>query len=373
MKALTFSEAKGVTVEEKAVPELLSGHALIQVLVGGICSTDIQITKGYVPGYNHTLGHEFIGKVIKCEDSLIVGARVVADINVCDPARKDAYEEPTFWRNHEPNRTVLGIIGRDGAFSEFICLPVRNLHVVPQSIPDKVAVFAEPLAAACRIVEQGLLTRGMKAAVVGIGKLGALVAQVLLSEGKRWGVSSVTAVGKHQATLDMLQETQGEGKPALCKRLLRDLTDNEKAGYFDLVVDTTGTPEGFHLALGMTRPMGTVVLKSTCSTAPSASALKEIPWQVHANDIVVNEKRVIGSRCGPFPLALQLLQKHPEIRQLCEKMVTAEYALSDGVNAVEKAKEKGVLKVLLHALGGGGDGWAVEVGVQAGSNTANGS
>ena len=319
-------------MEEVAVPRAsIDGEAVIKVLRAGICSTDLEITRGYVPGYDHTLGHEFVGRVVDAPgEPSLVGSRVVGEINCpCEPC---THPDPVFVRNHAPVRTVLGIIGKDGTMAEFCTLPVANLHSVPDDVSDAEACFAEPLAAACRIVEQHAIQPGDAVAVIGDGKLGILIAHVLASQG-----FSIAFFGRHERKLALV--------PAAARRVVvTAATASEEAAAFDVVVEASGSPQGIQLALALTRPLGTLVLKSTCSTATEASAAAT--WGAIANDVVVNEKRIVGSRCGPFPPAMELL-RDAATKRLVNAMVDAAVPLADGAAAMEAAGRKGALKVQL--------------------------
>ncbi|EIE23546.1 GroES-like protein [Coccomyxa subellipsoidea C-169] len=330
MQALKFSESCGLLLEKHhEKPTAAADEASIRVIRAGVCSTDLEILKGYVPGYDHILGHEFVGVVESCASRpQLEGKRVVGEIN-CACSGAEAHPDPIFNRNHSPGRTVLGIIGRNGTMAEYLTLPVVNLHLVPDQITDKEACFAEPLAAACRIAEQQVSQKGDKVAVIGDGKLGLLVAQALVVQGH----TGLVHFGKHEHKLSLVQGSSWE--------VVDDSTSSCHAQEFDVVVEASGSSQGITLASAMTRPMGTLILKSTCSALNDP----DMPvWSNIANDIVVNEKRLQGSRCGPFGPALEALQD-ARLKQLLEKMVTQTFHISDGVKAIEKAQTKGVLKV----------------------------
>lgn len=314
MRALVFDGTPRVI--EVPMPRPKPGEALVRVLSAGICNTDLEILKGYMR-FQGTLGHEFVGLVETCANSHLRGKRVVGEINCackqCDYCR---LEMP----NHCMNRTVLGIVNRDGAFAEYLTLPEENLHLVPQSIRDDVAVFAEPVAAAFRILDQVTLTAEDRVVVLGDGKLGQLVAQVLWLQTK-----NLVCVGKHGWKLELLK--------ALRIPTAHAAEPTERGA--DLVVEATGSHEGFGRALELVRPEGTIVLKTTI-THPTALDMS-LP--------VVNEVRIIGSRCGPFRPALEALSMGTvEVRP----MVTETYGLRDGVQALERAASNDVLKVILH-------------------------
>ncbi|MDY7039502.1 MAG: alcohol dehydrogenase catalytic domain-containing protein [Chloroflexota bacterium] len=298
------------------VPPPLPNEALIRVKLAGICNTDLEVLRGY-KRFHGVLGHEFVGVVEVCVDApALIGRRVVGEINAacgeCPPCRAG---HPT----HCLNRNVPGILDRDGAFAEFLTMPVDNLHPVPDQISDRVAVFTEPLAAACEIPEQVHLHPTDRVVVLGDGKLGLLVAQVVGLTG-----CDLLVVGRHEKKLDILRR---QGIPTA----LAGKSGDVRA---DVVVDCTGHPDGFLAARAMVRPRGTLVLKSTFRSVN----------QVDLTGLVVDEVRLVGSRCGPFAPALRLLA-----RGLIdvESLIDAVYPLDEGLAAIERAKTKGTLKVLL--------------------------
>lgn len=291
------------------------GEALVRVRLAGICNTDLEIVRGYM-GFRGVLGHEFVGVVEDAEDRSLVGRRVVGEINAyCGECPTCRAGRPT----HCPNRTTLGIWGRDGAFAEYLTLPARNLHVVPDDIPDEAAVFTEPLAAALEILEQVHLHPTDRVVVLGDGKLGLLVAQVLGLMG-----CDLTVVGHHRGKLDILAR---RGIPTALESEIEGLTA-------DVVVECTGRPEGFAVAWHILRPRGMLVLKSTYHGRVEADL----------TGLVVDEITLVGSRCGPFPPALRLLQ-----RGLVDvlSLVSEVYPLAQGVEAFARAAAPGTLKVLL--------------------------
>jgi len=293
-------------------------RALIKVHLAGICSTDLQIFKGYM-GFTGVPGHEFVGSVIEGRRDL-VGKRVVGEINFgcgqCEACRRDL-------ARHCPNRSVMGILKADGAFAEYLATPVENLHVVPDSIDDEEAVFVEPLAAAFEILTQIQLDPGDEVLVLGDGKLGNLCAQALRLSGAK-----ITALGKHPDKLTLIK------KAGVRTVLLNDWQPR----LFDVVVEATGSVSGLELALGAVRPRGTLILKSTIAGN----------HQVSLAPIVINEINVIGSRCGPFPEALEALAGgRVSVTPLIEKI----YSLDDGVTAVAHAAGRGARKILLRAEG----------------------
>jgi len=292
-------------------------RAVIKVHLAGICSTDLQIFKGYM-GFKGVPGHEFVGSVSEGPRDL-VGQRVVGEINFgcgeCDYCRRDL-------TRHCPNRTVMGILNADGAFAEYVAVPVENIHVVPESVPDEEAVFTEPLAAAFEILTQVQLDPGDEVLVLGDGKLGNLCAQALRLSGAK-----ITALGKHAEKLALIK------KAGVRTIQLKDW----KPRLFDIVVEATGSANGLELALSAVRPRGTLILKSTIAGN----------HQVSLAPVVINEINVIGSRCGPFPDALAALAA----RQVSvTPLIEAIYSLNDGVAAVDHAGKRGARKILLRAL-----------------------
>jgi threonine dehydrogenase-like Zn-dependent dehydrogenase len=291
------------------------GEALVRVRLAGICNTDLEIVRGYM-GFRGVLGHEFVGTVEEAEDRSLIGQRVVGEINAyCGACSTCRAGRPT----HCPHRTTLGIWGRDGAFAEYLTLPVRNLHRVPDTISDEEAVFTEPLAAALEILEQVHLRPTDRVVVLGDGKLGLLVAQVLALMG-----CDLLAVGRHQEKLAILAR---RGIPTA-------LASEAEGLAADVVVECTGRPEGFTAARRILRPRGMLVLKSTYHGGVEADL----------TGLVVDEITLVGSRCGPFPPALRMLERGlMDVRSL----ISAIYPLARGVEASARAAEPGVLKVLL--------------------------
>jgi threonine dehydrogenase-like Zn-dependent dehydrogenase len=276
------------------------------------------LLRGYYP-YTGILGHEFVGVVEQGPEHL-KGQRVVGEINaVCGQCRFCRSGQPT----HCENRTVLGIVNRNGAFAEYLCLPIENLHRVPDNVPTDVATFTEPVAAALEIQQQVKVSPAERVLVVGDGKLGQLVAQTLAVIG-----CDLLVVGRHQEKLANLaaRGIQTGGEDAVADRA------------FDLSVECTGNPAGFAIARRALRPRGTLVLKSTYAGQLTFDA----------SSLVVDEITLIGSRCGPFPAALDLLASG---RVDVEPLIHARYPLSEGLAAFERASTKGVLKVLLDISG----------------------
>jgi threonine dehydrogenase-like Zn-dependent dehydrogenase len=292
----------------------MTSTALIKVHLAGVCSTDLQIFKGYM-GFKGVPGHEFVGSVSDGPREF-VGKRVVGEINFacgyCDVCRRDL-------GRHCPNRKVMGILNVDGAFAEYASVPVENLHIVPDHVSDEDAVFTEPLAAAFEILTQVELSPADEVLVLGDGKLGNLCAQVLHLTGAK-----VTTLGKHADKLALI-------KTAGVRTIL--LSDWQ-ARLFDVVVEATGSAAGLELALSAVRPRGTLVLKSTIAGNHQTSLAP----------IVINEINVIGSRCGPFPDALAALAaRQVSVTPLIEKI----YSLDDGVAAMTHAATQGTRKILL--------------------------
>ena len=318
MKALRFENGR-LSLADVDAPAR-EGEALVRVRLAGVCNTDLEIARGYA-GFEGTLGHEFVGVVERAPGAPeLEGQRVVGEINAgcgrCQWCRAgDA--------RHCPERTVLGIHGRDGAFAEYLQLPASNLLPVPDEVPDERAVFTEPLAAACAIVERVRFEPEMRVAVVGDGKLGLLCAQAL----KVTTGAGVTLVGRHDAKLDV---ARSRGVRAL-------KTDELPASYaraFDVAVEASGSPAGLATALKLVRPRGTLVLKSTFHGMT----------ELNAAPVVVDEISIVGSRCGRFRPALELLRRDAvEVDALVHEV----FPLSEGVRAMERAAEPGVLKVLL--------------------------
>ncbi|MFN2244458.1 MAG: MDR/zinc-dependent alcohol dehydrogenase-like family protein, partial [Anaerolineae bacterium] len=291
------------------------GEVRIRTILAGICNTDLEIVRGYA-GFSGVLGHEFVGIVDQAEDPAWLGRRVVGEINAaCGNCPTCRAGRPT----HCPNGTTLGIHERDGVLAEYFCLPAVNLHLVPDAVPDDVAVFTEPLAAACEILEQVHAHPSDRAVVLGDGKLGLLVAQTLALTG-----CNLTAVGRHP---DKLAKLAARG-------IATQVGDEGLESSADLVVECTGQPEGFLAARKMVRPRGTMVLKSTYHG--------EI--QADLSRLVVDEVTLVGSRCGPFAPALRLLaQQLVDVKSLIE----AEYPLADALVAFQHAARRGALKVLI--------------------------
>ncbi|MDX6694890.1 MAG: hypothetical protein QOF02_2493 [Blastocatellia bacterium] len=306
-----------VAVAEVAEP-CDAREARVRVTLSGICNTDVEIVRGYA-GFAGTLGHEFVGVVEEAPGAAeLVGRRVVGEINAgCGHCALCVAGDA----RHCPGRTVLGIVGRDGAHAEVLQLPIVNLLPVPDEVEDERAVFTEPLAAAYGITERVAISAETRLAVIGDGKLGLLCAQALKLKG-----ASVLLVGKHEEKMRLVAARGIETTtPGEASRREREM---------DVVVEASGGEQGFALALRLLRPRGSLVLKSTFHGAMAIDAAR----------LVVDEISVVGSRCGRFAPALELLrQRAVDV----ESLISEEYALGQGVRALERAMEKGVLKVLL--------------------------
>jgi len=313
MKALLYDGE--LKLSSKPCPKPRPGEALIRVSLAGICNTDLEITKGYM-GFQGVLGHEFVGVVEEAEEEGWLGKRVVGEIN-CYCGECPLCQRGLF--THCPERTTLGIWGRDGAFAEYFTLPLANLHPVPEEVPDEEAVFVEPLAAALEILEQIEVKPKDKVLVLGDGKLGLLVAQVLALQD-----CDLLVVGHHAHKLEILNRLS----------IATHLSQGPLERSFDIVVDCTGTPEGFTQALELLRPRGTLVLKSTYHGET----------KVDLSRLVIDEITLVGSRCGPFIPALELLRKGlVDVTSL----ITATLPLDEGVGAFQLAEKGEILKVLL--------------------------
>lgn len=304
-----------VEVRKVPKPRRAEGFASIRLLYGGICNTDLELQRGYY-GYSGIPGHEFVGEVIEAATQTLIGRRVVGEINLA--CGKCSWCKKGLGR-HCPLRTVLGIVKHPGAFREILTLPEDNLHVVPDSIPTEQAVFVEPVAAACEILDQVRIPKGEAVGVLGDGKLGLLVAQVLQASG-----AQVHQFGKHRDKLRIAEAVGVTG----------EISKKVPTSEFNFVVDATGSAKGLRQAISMCRPRGTVVMKSTIHG--------EIP--IDTAPVIVNEITLVGSRCGRFEPALRMLTKR-KIR--VDQMISDVMPLSSASKAFERANERGVLKVLL--------------------------
>src|SRR5690242_731018 len=318
-------ESGRVRLHKVPLPRVPEGFARVRLLAAGICSTDLELQRGYY-GFSGTPGHEFVGEVVSVsgtngDESKWVGKRVVGEINLacgnCDWCKRGL-------GRHCPTRTVLGIVKHPGAFREFLTLPVRNLHRVPNSLSAEEAVFVEPVAAACEILDQVKIPKGERVAVLGDGKLGLLVSQVLQAHGAR-----VHLFGKHRDKMRLV-ESSGVTSEVIPKKLPR--------AAWPYVVDATGSAAGLAAAISMCIPRGTVIMKSTVhglvaiDTAPA----------------IVNEITLVGSRCGRFEAALPLLSSG---KVNVGRMISDEFPLDRAPEAFTCAAKKSVLKVLLRPAG----------------------
>ncbi|HZI51252.1 MAG TPA: alcohol dehydrogenase catalytic domain-containing protein [Terriglobia bacterium] len=311
-------ERRRASIREVGKPRRPARYATIRFLCGGICNTDLELLSGYY-GFSGTPGHEFVGEVVAADDSTLIGRRVVGEINLacqrCDWCSRGL-------GRHCPTRKVLGIVKHPGAFREFLTLPETNLHIVPINVSNHAAVFVEPLAAACEILDQAVFPRQAEIAVLGDGKLGLLVAQVLQASGHE-----VHQFGHHKHKLS-ISENAGVTTEIVRSRL--------PVAAYDWVVEATGTADGLRQAVEMTRPRGTVFMKSTVHGKVA----------VDTAPVIVNEISLIGSRCGRFEPALNLLASG---RIQVASMISEVMPLSTAPSAFGVAARSGVLKVLLEA------------------------
>jgi len=297
-------------------PDPKSGESLVRVSLAGICGTDLEILDGYM-AYNGVLGHEFVGVVEKSQNPDLVGKRVVGEINAgcnkCDSCKNGM-------QRHCPNRTVLGILKRDGAFAEFLSLPEENLHVIPDSITDEQAVFVEPLAAAFEIKEQVSLNSDWKVGVVGDGRLAQMICQVL-----KLSCSDITCFGRHKSKLTNLEKFEIQTKIGI---------DDSDSQSYDLIVEATGSNSGFVDTMKLVKPRGTVILKSTIASREN----------LDLTPTVVNEITLVGSRCGLFKPAIDALATG--IISV-DSMMDSTFPLEKFSDAINHAKKPDTLKVFL--------------------------
>jgi len=305
-----------VSVRRVPKPRRRDGFSLIRLLAGGICNTDLELQRGYY-GFEGRPGHEFVGEVVESDTRSLVGRRVVGEINLA--CRRCAWCRRGLGR-HCPARTVLGIVRHPGAFAEYLTLPDGNLRIVPARVSTEHAVFTEPVAAACEILDQVRIPRGTDVAVLGDGKLGLLIAQVLQARG-----AQVCLFGHHPEKLKIAASIGASTAMA---------GSNLPQAEFDFVVDATGSPGGLRAATGMARPRGTVIMKSTVHGTVG----------IDMAPVIVNELTLVGSRCGRFEPALRLLRSG---KLHLDAMLSDEFALADAPKAFARAAEKGALKVLL--------------------------
>jgi threonine dehydrogenase-like Zn-dependent dehydrogenase len=315
MRALRLSD-KLELVRDAPLPRHPQ-ETLVQVICAGICNTDLEITKGYA-GFEGTLGHEFVGRVVESPRAELIGRRVAGEINVgCGacPLCKSGDSR------HCPSRSVLGIKGRDGAFADYLSLPDANLFEVPDSIDDTAAVFLEPLAAALHILDAIEIDHSTQVAIVGDGKLAQLVIRSLTTTG-----CDITAIGKHESKLSLARVAGARAVP---------LSDAERErGAFDVVIDASGSASGISLAIELVKPTGTIILKSTHHGSTTLSL----------TPVVVNELRIAGSRCGRLGPAIEAMSRGSiDVTSL----ISAVASLDDGPQAFARAGEPGAMKVIL--------------------------
>ena len=321
MKAVVFNDTEGLVLKTdypKPIPQ--KGEALIKVSMAGICNTDAEIIKGYM-GYSGVLGHEFVGIVeeVNGADQSWVGKKVVAEISYgCDSPECPWCAVKNY--RHCPDRHTIGIWRKDGCFAEYITLPTNILFEVPENVIDEQAVFVEPLAAACEITEQLHIEPTHKVVVLGDGKLGLTTALTLNAQNL-----DVTLVGKHQNKLDI---AKAQGVQTM---LLEDL---KVSNNFDVVVEATGSVSGFETSLNLVKPRGVLVLKSTIATGK----------ELNLAPIVINERTVLGSRCGQFGPALRLLKNN---RIDFKPFISKIYSINDAIEGFEANKAKNSIKIIL--------------------------
>lgn len=312
MKALRISNGK-VALEELPAPSANDCEVVIKIDKAGVCNTDLEIIKGY-HNFSGTMGHEFVGTVYDAHDRSFIGKRVVADIN---QACMKCHVCESGGMHHCPDRTVVGIVNKDGAFAEYLSTTVTSLVEVPRDLALEKVVFAEPVAAALEIQEQLELDNQNAICVIGDGKLGLLIAMTLDKNGY-----DVHLVGRHPERLERLGDFRGK------------YTKSASEKSYAVVIEATGNPQGFQSAMSLVRPKGHLVLKSTYAA----------PFQFNPSMLVVNEINVIGSRCGPMEKAVQMIA--------CGKLdpsslIDAQMSLDQGVEALRRAQEPGTIKVLI--------------------------
>lgn len=325
MRALVLTAAGLELQQNRPVPVLTQNEVLVAVHLAGVCATDIELTRGYKGGFRGVLGHEFVGTVVAAptEHASWMGQRVVGEINVgcgqCSLCRRGLHK-------HCRQRTALGIQGRDGAFAEYVALPAANLHAAPPEVSDEQAVFTEPLAAAFEILEQVPVGPDTRVIVQGDGRMGLLCTAVLATTG-----CDLTIIGRHPDKLALAAANANVHAEIVSDEVYTRL----QAHPADVVVEVTGSPRGFEAALGLVRPQGVIVLKSTF-----ADRLR----QFDISHLVVDEVSLVGSRCGPFDKALAAIAAG-SVDVL--PLINARYPLSDGLAAFAYASERGILKVLI--------------------------
>jgi threonine dehydrogenase-like Zn-dependent dehydrogenase len=323
MRALRFDSTLTLH-EDYPLPPLGPGESLVRVLKAGICNTDLELMRGYM-GFTGVLGHEFVGIVEESSDPSLVGTRVAGEINAyCGECDTCLAGNPT----HCPHRTTLGIDRRDGTHAEYTVLPTRNLLRVPDNVTDDEALFTEPLAAACEILEQLSIRPSDRVAVIGDGKLGLLVAQVIALTGCQLHV-----IGRHEDKLEILAR-----RGIATEAVARGEESRLPAKWANVAVECTGNASGFHTARRLVRPRGTIVLKSTYQGS----------LDLDISALVVDEIHLLGSRCGPFAPALRLLEQGlVDVKSL----IAARYPLDEALAAFEHASRPGTMKVVLEMTG----------------------
>lgn len=314
MRALVFDNALRYRTDYP-IPKPGENETLVRIACAGICNTDLEITKGYM-GFKGVLGHEFVGVVEDSGEKGLGGKRVVGEINLgCGKCAYCMKGVP----NHCPSRSVLGILNKEGAFADYLTIPIQNLHIIPDYVSDEEAVFVEPLAAAFEILEQVNIRPADRVCVLGDGKLGLLVAQVLSMTG-----CDLVAAGRHREKLSIL------GKRGIKTQLSSEIMGRG----FDYVVECTGSASGLGSAVSLVRPKGIIILKTTAANREA----------IDLNSLVIDEISLVGSRCGPFEPAIRALEKRSvDVKPLISRV----FPLEEGVEAFRYASEKGVLKVLL--------------------------
>ncbi len=314
MKGLWLENQQLQLRNDLEVPEINFGEALVRVIRAGICNTDLELIRGYYP-YTGILGHEFVG-IVEQGPPELMNQRVVGEINAaCGDCLYCHKGQPT----HCENRTVLGIVNHNGAFADYLTLPIKNLHSVPDNVSTDVATFTEPVAAALEIQQQISVQPEHRVLVVGDGKLGQLIAQTLALTG-----CDLLVIGRHAEKLGNLEK----------RGIATGFVDIVQPKSFDIAVECTGNPAGFEVARQALRSRGILVLKSTYAGKLTFDA----------SGLVVDEITLMGSRCGPFKLALEVLANH----QIdVEPLIQARYPLDEGLVAFEQAQRRGSLKVLL--------------------------
>ena len=317
MKALRFDGTLEF-VPDAPVPQR-EGETLVKVICAGVCNTDLEIVKGY-SNFHGTPGHEFVGRVVESPDGSLVGQRVVGEINAgCGVCGECASGDS----RHCVARTVLGIKGRSGAFAEYLSLPHRNLIRLPEAVTDEAGIFVEPLSAALNILEQVSVTPSDRIALIGDGKLAQLIVLALSRTG-----CALSVIGRHAAKLQIAKEF---GADHIC---LENTASSEIDQRFDLVIEASGSPSGLSTALGIVRPRGTVVLKSTHHGITP----------LDMSQVVVNEVTIVGSRCGRFQPAIEML---PKCQEKLTRLITQRFTLDEGVQAFEAAAVPQNMKVIL--------------------------